>query len=335
MKWIPGIALVAAGITVGVIGAGLWPDAASSPAPGDWIARAGDQYVTREDFDEAMRRRGGATGRYHDPEVRRALLDQLLLERALVARAREAGLDRQPEVRRARDQILINRVIQDDLRPRQQAIEIDPAAIEAFYAAHADEYNIPARRRVAMLFFELGQNASEETRLQVMQRAKQVRNEALSLEPSVRDFGALARTHSDHQASRYRGGVLGWISEGDPSRYSYPEVVIETAWLLTESGQVSDVVEAENGLYLVRLVDNELQRDRSLDELAAGIQQRLLRDRHIEVEQAFQRETLAAVDIEIRDKALADVTPPGPERRQPEQKTPPAMPLAAGQGGAN
>ncbi|MDT8437622.1 MAG: peptidyl-prolyl cis-trans isomerase [Wenzhouxiangellaceae bacterium] len=335
MKWIPGIALVAAGIAAGVIGAGLWPDSATSPPQGDWIARAGDQYVTRADFEDAMRRRGGATGRYHDPAVRRALLDQLLLERALVARALDTGLDQQPEVRRSLDQILINRVVQDDLRPRQQAIEIDPAAIEAFYDGHADEYTIPARRRVAMLFFELGQNASEETRQQVMARAQQARTEAVALESPVRDFGALARTHSDHQASRYRGGVLGWIGDGDPSRYSYPEVVIATARRLTEPGQISDVVQGENGLYLVRLVDNEPQRDRSLDELASGIRQRLLRERHVEVEQEFQREMLAAVEIEIRDNALADVTPPGPERRQPEQKTPPAMPVAASQGGTD
>lgn len=335
MKFISGIALFALGVAAGAIAVGLWPDANEKDRPDEWLARVGDQYLTRADFEDAMRRRGGASGQYHDPEMRSALLDQLLLNRALVQRALEAGIDRDPEVRRSRDQILINRVIQNDLRPRQQQIEIEASAIQAFYDQSADEYTIPSRRRVAMLFFELGENASDETRQEVVERAEAARAEALALEPPVRDFGTLARNYSAHQASRYRGGVLGWIGDGDPARYSYPEVVIETARGLSDAGQISEIVSDERGLYLVRLVDHEPRRARTLEELQAGIRQRLMRQRHLEVEQAFQEETLASFDIEIRDDALDRVTPPGNPRQQPDDRSPPALPATASQGGSN
>ena len=238
-------------------------------------------------------------------------------------------------MRRSLDQILTNRVIQTELRPRQQQIEIDESEIQAFYDEHAGEYTIPSRRRVAMLFFELGENASAETREQVIERAERVRDEALELDGQPRDFGLLAREHSEHQASRYRGGVLGWIGDGDASRYSYPQVVIETARSLSEPGQISQLVSDENGLYLVRLVDHEPRRARSLDELADGIRQRLLRERYIEVEQGFQEEMLAMTDIEIRDDVLERVTPPGPQRQPQTEKTPPAMPAGSNQGRSN
>jgi len=325
----------ASGIVIGWLAAGWWPGTDAAPEPDDWLARVGDQYLTVDQFENEMRRRGGRSGQYHDPEMRRALLDQLLLNRALVQQAQDRGIQHQPEVRRSLDQILTSRVIQTELRPRQQQIEIDESEIETFYSDHAGEYTIPSRRRVAMLFFELGEGASAETREQVIERAERVRAEALELDAQPRDFGTLAREHSDHQASRYRGGVLGWIGDGDPARYSYPEVVIETARSLTEPGDVSEIVSDENGLYLVRLVDHEPRRARSLDELADGIRQRLLRERHIEVEQAFQEEMLAMADIEIRDDALERVTPPGPQPRPREEKTPPAMPAEPNQGSSN
>jgi len=334
LNWVAVIGL-ASGIVIGWLTAGLWPGTDAAPEPDDWLARVGDQYLTIDQFENEMRRRGGRSGQYHDPEMRRALLDQLLLNRALVQQAQAQGIQHQPEVRRSLDRILTNRVIQTELRPRQQQIEIDESEIEAFYNEHAGEYTIPSRRRVAMVFFELGDNASAETREQVIERAGRVRAEALELDAQPRDFGLLAREHSNHQASRYRGGVLGWIGDGDASRYSYPEVVIKTARSLSEPGDVSEIVSDEKGLYLVRLVDHEPRRARSLDELADGIRQRLLRQRHIEVEQAFQEEMLAMTEIEIRDEVLQRVTPPGPQRQPKDEKTPPTMPAGSNQGRSN
>lgn len=329
------VASAGLGIVIGWLAASWWQGTDAVPEPNDWLARVGDQYLTVDQFENEMRRRGGRSGQYHDPEIRRALLDQLLLNRALVQQAQDMSIQHQPEVRRSLDQILTNRVIQTELRPRQQQIEIDESDIQAFYDEHAGEYTIPSRRRVAMLFFELGEGASAETREQVIERAESVRAEALELDVQPRDFGLLAREHSEHQASRYRGGVLGWIADGDASRYSYPEVVVETARTLSEPGQISELVSDENGVYLVRLVDHEPRRSRSLDELADGIRQRLLRERHIEVEQAFQEEMLAMTDIEIRDDVFERVTPPGQQRQPQDEKTPPAMPAGSNQGRSN
>lgn len=314
------------GFVVGLVAAPMLMSDGGS-APDDWVARAGDRYISREEFITEMELRGGMRpGQYFTAEQRRALLDQLLYQAALVQRAKERGIDRQPEVRRSRDQILINQVLQQDLRPRQASADIEPEAIAAFYEEHADEYAVPARRRVAMIFLELGEMASEETRAAVVERAAEIREQALDLPPGVPDFGLLARENSDHQASRYRGGVLGWIGEGDPGRYSYPDVVIESANAMTEPGAVSGILEGEAGVYLVRLVNYEPRRTRTLEELADGIRQRLLRDRFNSVEQAFRDEVLDSAEIEIRESRFDDIDPigPPPEEQRPEQ--PPNLP---------
>lgn len=331
VAWI--VAALIVGLLIGWLGASGWPASDRAAAPNDWIARVGDQYVTQAEFEDEMRRRGGSRpGQFFSLEQRQALLDELLYRRALVARAHRDGIAEQPAVRRSLDQIVVNQVLQSDLRPRQEQSDIDAAEIEAFFNAHADEYTIPARRRLAMVFFELGPNASDETRAEALERAARVRNNALDLAPGVRDFGILARENSDHQASRYRGGVLGWVGEGDPSRYSYPEIVIETANAMDQAGAVSEILQDDQGLYLVRLVDFEAERTRTLDELADGIRQRLLRDRFIAVEQEFRDQILAEADIEVRDGVLASLQPPGPPPQPESREQPPSLPASATQG---
>lgn len=321
------------GLVSGIwIGQRFFNDAEAS-APDDWLAQVGDRsWVTAAEFESEMQRRGaGLGGREFSAEQQRALLDELIYRRALVLRAGASGLDQQPEVRRGMDQILVNQVLRSELRPRQEHSDIAPEAIEAFYREHADEYTVPARRRVAMIQFRAGPTASDETREQVRGEAEQVRVSALDLDENVRDFGLLARDHSGHQASRYRGGVLGWIGEGNSERYNYPEVVTRQALQMDETGAISEVVEDDDGFYLVRLVAYEPGRTRSLEELSDGIRQRLLRQRFIDVETEYREQLVTEFDVRIHEDRLAELAPDVPPL-PPEPEQPPSLPASATQG---
>lgn len=327
MNHIKLIGALALGLLAGYLIAVWMSGQGTEPPPSDWLARADGDYVTQRDFEFEMRQRAGMRpGQFHSLEQKQELLDEMLYRRALVARARDAGFDSLPEVRRSLEQILINQVLQRDLRPRQETSDIEMAEIEAFHAEHADEYTIPARRRVAMLFLALGEQADEATRAEVMERVETLQQQARELPENIRDFGLLARDNSEDQASRYRGGVLGWIGNDDPARYSYPQVVVETAQQLAAAGDVSEPVFDQRGVYLVRLVDYQQQRVRSLEELADGIRQRLLRDRFVEVEQQFRDETLAQAGFEVRSGMLESIEPPGPPGSSRDTRRPPAMP---------
>ncbi len=328
MKWLGYACVFVAGLLLGWFFAGGWSPSDQPPAPGDWLARVNGEYLTTEEFIDEMRRRGGTRpGQYQTVEQRQALLDDLLYRRALVAAAREQGLDRNPQVRRSRDAILVTQYLQDNLRPRQEAIRISDREIRQLYEAQAEEYTIPARRRVAMIRINVPAGASEETREALRARAEQARQEALELNTSVFHFGTLARQYSEDPGSRYRNGVIGWISEAAPERYRHDPVVVTTANAMTEPGQVSDVLEGEGALYLVRLVDYQPARARSMEELADGLSQRLRRDRHNEIEVAFRHEVLDRLDIEVRADRLEQIDPVGPPRPDDDTPRPPPMPV--------
>lgn len=322
--------LLLAGFAAGVSTAALWPRWTTVQAPDDWVARIGDSYLTRAEFIEEMRLRGGnMPGQYQDREQKRALLDTLLYQRALVQAAREEGLDEEPAVRRSRDQILANQYLQQTLRRKQSAVTVSAEDVRRFHEANAEQYALPARRRVAMLQIPVAANAGDEA----WQRARALAEEAIEktrgMNGAVPHFGAVAREYSHDSASRYRGGVIGWIAEGQAERYRYDPVLLEAAYAMTEPGEISDVLVGADGIYVARLVELESSRVRSLDELSAGIHQRLLRERVAQAEDAYRAELLARFKVEVREAALDAIDPLAPPAA-PARREPPAMPSDEG-----
>lgn len=322
---------LAAALGLGWLGGRMTaPEAAPTAAPGDWIARIGNQYVTEAMFIEEMQRRGGnQPGQFQSVDQRRALLDDLVYRRALVDAAQRAGLDAQPAVRRSLDQILANQYLQGTLRQKQQDIAIAPADVRSEYERRTDSYTVPARRRLAMLRIGVAAGADDSTWSQAEERMAQARTRALALGADVPHFGVLAREYSDDRASRYRGGVIGWITEDRAERYTWDAAALDAGLALEHNGDVSEVLRGTDGVYLVRLVEAEPARARDFDDLADGIRQGLLQQRLTQAEHDFRVDLVKNADVEVRDAALAAIAPIGPAADTAAPQ-PPAMPTQEG-----
>lgn len=299
-------------------------------APTRWVARIDDRYISADEFIEEMRHHGGERpGQFQSLEQKRKLLDELVLRAALVKSAEKAGLLAQPELRRSIAQVISNRYLQDTLRQTQRAVQVSDEEVRQYYETHADEYTVPARKRVAMLKITVAADAGEPAWKSAMERMQKARVQASKLDKTVPHFGTLAREISDDSGSRYRGGVIGWIAEGRSDRYNYDPVVIEATRKLDEAGSLSEVLRGADGVYLVRLVEGEPRQARGLDLLANGIRQRLLQDRLAESERQFQEKLIHEVGVEVRESVLAAITPLSPPAGDSSPQ-PPAMPKDQG-----
>ncbi|MBL0030469.1 MAG: hypothetical protein IPO95_15965 [Rhodanobacteraceae bacterium] len=75
----------------------------------------------------------------------------------------------------------------------------------------------------------------------------------------------------------------------------------------------------------MRVVDIEPQRERQFDQLATGIQQRLMQERLAATEAAFRKDLLKRTRVQVRESELERIDPLAPPaEQQPPQ--PPAMP---------
>lgn len=323
------IAMLAAGLAGGwsLRGPAPEPTALAGP-PAQWVAQVEGDYISAEMFVEEMRRRGGSQpGQYQDLQQKRALLDDMVLKQALVQAAREEGIDQDPEIRRAVDQLLANQYLQRSLRQRQAAIRISEEEVQARYAAAAADYAVPARRRLALIRFALPANPGADDWRAAERRAAEALDKAQQLPASVPHFGAVANAYSEDPESRWRGGLVGWIADAAPAEEasSLDPAVLAAARALPAPGAFSGPVRGADAVYVLRLVDVDAGRSRSYEELADGIRQGLQQQRLAEMEHEFREELLGRVRTVVRDEALAAIDPLSPPAPA-EPLQPPALP---------
>lgn len=279
------------------------PPAPAPAAEQDVLARVGGRTIRLQDFQEAaLRRAVGA-----DPAARQALLEEMIGTAVLLERARELGLDQDPAVRRAWENLLIGRLRERELDARLTNAVPTPAQVQARYETNRAAYTEPARRRGAVLFLGLPARPTAELKSRLRERLAEARLQALALatnDPSARGFGALAIEYSEDQPTRYRGGDFGWVEAGRRDARFDPAVV-ETLFQLAEPGSVSDVLETPRGFHLVKLLEARPERVKPLDQVRPAIEHVLLIENRRQVEDAWKQGLAAALRIERFPDVLA------------------------------
>ncbi len=289
------------------------------------LARVGGEAITVDEFRREMERRGGRIpGQYASVEQRRVLLDEMLRNKAALARAREAGLDQQPETRLAIERLLVAGYLEAELEPALAGLSVTDEEIAAFYAAHRDEYQTPERRRVAWIFFQVGAKAEPPQVEKVRQRAVDARAEAERLPAGTRNFGEIAQRLSEDPSTRYVGGELGWLTRDQAAGYRWGPELVEAAFALAEPGSLSPVLRHERGFYVLKLVAREEAAPAPLEKLASGIRARLLKERREAARESFYQALLAGLTVQVDEARLSTIAPlSGPV---PPPAAPPSLP---------
>ncbi len=319
------------GLSLGLVSCGH-KEPAGQPAKAQpvVVAEVGDRRITADDLlTEAAR---DARSRRTPPD-KEELLRNMVDREILVQRARKDGLDRDPEVRREFENLLIRRLTDRQLEPRREAVQVSDDDVRHEYESNAARYTRAAQVRLAMLFLEADAKLSAARRGEIRARLEEARARAAELPAPNRargsvGFGTLAISCSDDQVSRHRGGDLGWIEKGQtPTRV--PSAVIEAGWQLAQ-GAVSEVIDTSAGFYVVMKTDSREATTIPLERVAAGLRQSVLAHKRADVEQAFREESRRQIPNRLLPEALASVNLPAPVTRMAQQREPqpPGLPGA-------
>lgn len=299
----------------------------ATPAPpAEVLARIGGETITVDDFRREMERRGGRLpGQFATPEQRRALLSEMIDDKAVLASARAAGLDRDPEIQATLERLIVGAYLRQALEPALAGVKVAEEEVAAYYAAHRDEYRTPERRRVAWLFLAVSPKADAAQVEMVRQRAEAARAEAASLPATTMNLGEVAKKYSEDGATRYTGGELGWLVAEQAERYRWGPDVVAATYALAAPGDLSPVLRHEKGFYFLKLVAREAAAPTPLEKLDAGIRARLLKERRQAARDAFFATLLEKLAVSIDEARLAALAPPSPPAA-PEASAPPSLP---------
>jgi len=304
-----------------------WLPLACSRAPqATVLATVGDTRITTEDFKREIQRRHTARRPIPDKET---LLQEMVQAEALVQRARKAGLLDDPQVRHEINSLLANKLQERELTPRLEAINPTADEVRAEYDQNLTKYTRPAKIRLAVLALAADPKSSEASRTALRTRMTEARTKMLA-QAEAKDFGPLAIEYSDDQASRYRGGDLGWLDAGNFSS-RWPREVLE-AGFAAESHQVSDVIETPAGFYLVMKTDARPGSTVSFAEAETTLRQSLAAKQRRTLETAYRASAIGDAHAIVHTDALATVElqlPPlaSASRTAGSEPQPPAFPL--------
>lgn len=296
----------------------------TEPAP---LARVGEAHITEADFAFEIQRRIESGRPIGEPA---AVLQALIERQAMLQAAEQSPLFDDPVVRRERENQKLARWLDDALQSEKDRVTVSEPELRAFYEENRAEHTQPERVRLAILFRRLNPKDPSDTRAALADELRAARQAYLddsagaTREGRIAGFGVIAAEASEDTVSRYRGGDLGWLEKGRTD-YRWPAKVLETGFALPPGG-VSDVLETEDGLYVVLKTDVREMRVTPFETAAPTLRRRLIRRKQEAVEQAFMQELLQKAAIAINPVKAAALTIPETvsERRPPDLQPLPA-----------
>jgi len=158
-----------------------------------------------------------------------------------------------PEKRSARYALL-------DLTKLKESIPVTDDMLKAYYNEHIDDYKVANRVHAEHILFKtVGKTDAEIA--EIKQKAEGV----LAQAKKGGNFEDLAKKNSEDDASKEKGGDLGWIVEGQ----TVPE--FQKVAFSEPKGSISDLVKTEYGFHIIKVLDHEQAHTKTFEEVRAEI----------------------------------------------------------------
>jgi peptidyl-prolyl cis-trans isomerase C len=261
------------------------------------VARIGDRVYTTEDFQRWMelnpedRQEAVAA----DDKKKAGMLNQIITNMVISDVARKQEFDRQPDIME-KMKYVINGFLTLEYIERVIAagVSLTEGEIKNYYEENIARFSKPEEVRARYIMIkvdaEMDETAKQDARKKAEELLNQVRNGS--------DFAALAKEHSDDQASRNRGGYLGWFGRGS----MLPE--FEAAAFALQSGETSKVVETSRGYYLIKVEERKEGEVKPLEEVRPMIEAPLLVEKKREAINNFVQQAMQDARAEVYVEAL-------------------------------
>jgi len=231
----------------------------------------GEQVVRRSDFDRHVSALEAKGGERFPSDVRRALVQPFLEERALVLEARARGLlpaEGTPE----QEQEAVQRLLGEAVLGKVDATDEEVAA---YFQEHSAELRIPERVWLRQILVPTENEARDVKR---------------RLQKDPTSFEALARTRS-RSPEASTGGMMGSFARGE-----LPPELERVAFALAP-GSASDVARTSLGWHVLRVDRRETARDPTLEDSRERIRSELRRRKSDEASRQFVRALMARAKV--------------------------------------
>ncbi len=202
--------------------------------------------------------------------------------------AKNASKYQVPEKRVARYALL-------DLDKLKASTQVSDAELQAYYNANLDQYKVENQAHVEHILFKtVGKTDAEVA--EIRQKAADVLKQA----KAGANFEDLAKKYSEDDATKDKGGDLGWIVDGQTA----PQ--FQQAAFSLPVGSISDLIQTPYGIEIIKVLDRQTAHTKSFDEVKDSIQPIVLENK-VNAEADDATNQLAAAIRESDRQSLDDL----------------------------
>lgn len=143
---------------------------------------------------------------------------------------------------------------------------VSDEAIHAYFEEHQSEFGQPEERKASHILITASANASEDERQLAREKAENIL-EQVRQDPE--QFAEIAKEHSEDPGSATRGGDLGFFGRGVMVK-SFEDRIFSM-----QLHEISDIVETDFGLHVIKLTDITEEKLPNLKEVQEQIENKL------------------------------------------------------------
>jgi parvulin-like peptidyl-prolyl isomerase len=247
------------------------------------VASISERTISVVDLVERIKlRSGGIRQQMASEQQKQLVLNEMIAREVQVIAAMRAGYNTDPKIIAAFENLMVAKLRNNQLDQLLNEVNVTDNEIAAYYQDNIARYTTPAMTRFAMIQLALSPQASPEKYASVKTTAEEVYSLAKTLPDSINGFGSLAAKYSEHQASRYSGGDVGWLTSGNQGQF---DAVIATALTqLTPEAKLSPLVRAIDGFYLLKLIDIKPEHQKLLAQVSGNINNLIAKNKRKQIE---------------------------------------------------
>jgi len=220
---------------------------------GTVMARVNDSYITLEELNQEIDNYNKLVPQ-DKPELKidtrdkklDYLRNELIRRKLLYQEGLKRGLDKEPEVQQALDNLRQSLVVTELVRKETEKIDVTSQEIEEYYNRFKDNLREPEQRRLRIIVT----STEDEARQALIQ----------FLEGT--DFATVARNFSKDPSAQ-QGGDIGFVKKGERFK-EFDEVAFSPT---LEVGKTSNIFKGPDGYYIIKLEEKKGGQARSLAQM--------------------------------------------------------------------
>lgn len=299
-------------------------------ATGNGITITADEFKARLEEQSPFIR-----ARYSTLERKKEFLDNLVRFEVLAKEAERLGLDKDPDVQNTVRKVMVQKLVQKNFADQSGAKDLPDAELQKYFDDHKDEFQKPKKVRLAAIVFNAPAGSPDRAK-KVAAARKALAQVKAAEKTNTLAFAAAVTQFSEDAATKAVSGDLNFRSKEELEK-GYGKELAEAAFAL-KAGEVSGVLEAAQGVYVVKATGVQEELNRPFDTVKAQIASKLYREKRTKEFDELVKKLKADAKVTVIDAELEKIAvtaaPAGAPAMPGMPGLAPGMPAAPGANGA-